>query len=330
VLIAIVLTGVGRAEGSLPSSAPRPTGLRLLVADAPAPFVLDVDRGTIKSITGLPTNGDRLVSVHPLGKHALVLSTRICKRCRTASLSSVFLVRHGGTAATRLGSALGAVASRDGHGVWMLTRLAARRCAIHEVGLDGHPRPNPHHVSCRTGLVAELPAGLLVNFAGPGGTDTHSALLRPGGRVVRFRDWQAQPVVANLVLSGADRRTPLVLHDMRSRRTHRLGWPAMPSYGLGIVTGEPNGTRATVDFAKYSPEDRYDLWLLDTARRHWRHLPGMPMRLIPKVTDVEWTPDGRVVILSEAMLAIWRPGERHIVIRRVTPPKQPGSNFVIW
>jgi hypothetical protein len=44
-----------------------PTGLRLLIADAPAPFVLEVDRGTIRPVTGLPTDGERGVSVLPVG-----------------------------------------------------------------------------------------------------------------------------------------------------------------------------------------------------------------------------------------------------------------------
>lgn len=32
------------------------TGLRLLVANDPAPFVLDVDRGTARPVTGLPSD----------------------------------------------------------------------------------------------------------------------------------------------------------------------------------------------------------------------------------------------------------------------------------
>src|SRR4029453_2071755 len=39
-------------------------------------------------------------------------------------------------------------------------------------------------------------------------------------------------------------------------------------------------------------------WLLDTQTDRWRHLPGMPARLVPKATDVEGTPDGRVGVLS--------------------------------
>jgi hypothetical protein len=65
-------------------------------------------------------------------------------------------------------------------------------------------------------------------------------------------------------------------------------------------------------FCKYSPDDRFDLWLLDTTTRRWRHVPDMPMHLIRKVTDVKWTSDGRIVILSGAVLAVWRPGEKHL------------------
>lgn len=304
------------------------TSLRLLVADAPAPFIFDVDRGTVQRISGLPTQGDRETTVLPVGRHALVLSYCFSRRCPPAS--GVYVLRRGSTKASRLGTALQVVASRDGRGAWMLSRRAAGRCALREVRLDGRPRRAAKRVSCRTGLVAELPAGLLVNFAGPGGTNEHSALLRPDGRVVRFRDWQAQPVVGNLVLSGTDRRTPLLLHNMASGASHRLPWPARPDYRLGEVTGQPNGRLATIDFAQYSPVHRYDLWLLDTTTRRWRHLPEMPARVVPKTTDVEWTRDGRAVVLAYNALGVWRPGEARLAVRRVKAPKQPGVKFVIW
>ena len=304
-----------------------PTGLRLLVADAPAPFVLDVDRGTVQRISGLPTDGERGVTVAPLGKDALVLSSRFCDRCRG---STAYLVRHGRTAAIRLGAVLDAVPAVYGRGVWIRTRGRAGRCTIRELPLEGRRPRAARQVSCRTGLVAELPAGLLVTYTGPLGRDAHSALLRPGGRIVRFRDPSAQPVFGNLVLSGADRRTPLLLHDMSSGVNRRLHWPGRPGYGLGIATGQPNGRLATVDFAKYSPTHRFDLWVLDTATRRWRHLPDMPAHVAPKATDVEWTADGRVVILATDVLGVWRPGEARLAVRRVKPPKQPGIKFVIW
>jgi len=75
------------------------TGLRLLVADAPAPFLLDVVRGTVRRITGLPTRGERGVSVVAVGDDALILSSRFCRACHS---TSAFLLLHGSTAATSL------------------------------------------------------------------------------------------------------------------------------------------------------------------------------------------------------------------------------------
>jgi hypothetical protein len=305
-----------------------PTGLRLLVADAPAPFVLEADRGTTQPVTGLPSDGERGVSVVPVGSDALVLSFRVCNSCRPGS--GVYLMRRGSTTATRLGAVLQVVASHDGQSLWTLSRRDASGCTIHQVGLDGRPWRAGRQVSCRTGLVAELPAGLLVSAVGAGGRDWHSALLRSDGAIVRRGDPQAQPVVGNLVLSGADQHKPLILHDMATGASSRLRWPSRPDYGLGEVTGDPNGRLAIVEFAKYSPEHRVDLWLLDTGTGRWQHLPGMPARMIPKITDVHWTADGRVVVLSSSLLAVWRPGESRLAVGRVPPPKQPGGNFLIW
>jgi hypothetical protein len=185
-------------------------------------------------------------------------------------------------------------------------------------------------VSCRIGLVAELPAGLLVNATSAGGSDWHGALLRPDGAIVRVGDPQAQPVVGNLVLSGADRHTQLVLHDLGSGASSRLRWPSRPDYGLGEVTGDPNGRLAIVEFAKYSPQHRVDLWLLDTRTRRWQHLPGMPAPMVPKITAVQWTAAGGVVLLAGNLLAVWRPDAPRLAVTRVRPPKQPGGNFLIW
>jgi hypothetical protein len=257
-----------------------------------------------------------------------VLSERFCDRC--AAVLDVYLLRRGSTAATRLGRALQAVPSRDGEGVWMLRHRAASRCTIQELGLDSRPRRSARQLSCRYGLNAELPAGLLLDFYGPQGSDAHNALLGPNGRMVRLRFEQAQPLIGNLVLTGADRHGALLVHNVRTRAGFRLRWPCGPDYGLGVATGEPTGRRAIVDFAKYTPEHRLHMWLLDTATHRWRHLPGMPAHLIPKATDVNWTGDGRVVILSGKVLAVWRPGQPQLALRRVKPPKQPGTQFVVW
>jgi hypothetical protein len=329
VIALLSLGGVVSGEPSRAGGATAfPSGLRLLVADAPAPFLLDVDRGSIRRITGLPTAGERGVNVLPVGRDALLLSQRFCDGC--SSVDDVFLVRHGSTAAIRLGRALQAVPSRDGEGAWLLRRRGPARCTIGRVGLDGRAQRAARPISCRTGVIAELPAGLLLDYVGPLGSDAHNEILRPNGRLVRLPYDQALPVVGNLVLTGSERRTPLVLHDVRSGASFRLRWPSGPGYGLRVATGHPNGRLATVDFGKYSPVDRFDVWLLDVVTRRWRHLPGMPAHFIPKVTDLQWTPDGRLVIFSSNVLAVWRSGQPGLTVRRVRRPRQPAVQFVIW
>ena len=134
-------------------------------------------------------------------------------------------------------------------------------------------------------------------------------LLRPDGSAVRLGDFDAQPVVGNLLLTGVDRSTPLLLRDVSNGARVRLRWPSEPGYGLGEVTGNPDGRFAVVEFARYSPEQWLDLWVLDTSTDSWQHLPGMPARSVAKATDVEWTADGRVVVLSGDVLMIWRAGD---------------------
>jgi hypothetical protein len=58
------------------------TGLRLLVASDPRPFVVDLDQDRVQPVTGLPTNGERVVSVLPGGQHAVIVSDRVCTSCR--------------------------------------------------------------------------------------------------------------------------------------------------------------------------------------------------------------------------------------------------------
>lgn len=313
----VALSAWGRAEGSLEA----PTGLRLLIADVPAPFVLDVDRRIVQPIRGLPTSGHRGVSLLPAGEDALVLSYSFCSGCRPAS--GVYLLRRGSTVATRLAGTPGVIPSRDGRGMWMLRRRGPSRCTLHEVVLDGRPRRAPRPMSCRTELVAQLPAGLLV------GTDSYSALVRPGGGLVRLGFADPRPVVADLVLTGGARRVPLVLHDLESGRSRRLAWPSRSDYALGEVTGRPSGRLAIVEFAN-AARQQLDMWLLDTVTRRWQHLPGVPARIPPKGAHVQWTADGRVVLLASATVAVWRPAEARLDVRRVRRPMQSDRRFLIW
>ena len=118
-----------------------------------APFLFDVDRGTVQPVTGLPTQGDRVVWVLPVGKDAVVVSDRTCKDCREAR---VYRVQRDTTVATRLGTAQEVVAASDGRAVWMLSDQGPTHCTLRNVGLDGRPRRPARPIPCTTQLVGDL------------------------------------------------------------------------------------------------------------------------------------------------------------------------------
>jgi hypothetical protein len=177
-------------------------GLRLLVANDPAPFVLEVETGVTRPVTGLPTDGERSVHVEPVGEDAVVVTRRNCRAgdC-DAGDSAAYLVRHGDTAATWLGAASDVESARDGRGVWLLSRQDASRCALGQVRPDGRPRRPPRPAPCDAVLIDEPRAGLLVYGAdGP-----YSALLTADGALRRLPEVVDGVAGGDLVLSTLER-----------------------------------------------------------------------------------------------------------------------------
>lgn len=318
-----------------------PTGLRLLISSDLVPIVLDVDLGTIQPVTGLPTGNGRLVRIEAVGQDAVVVSERPRPVNDPVRVADILWVRHGGTVASRLGVAADAVASRGGRGVWLLSYQdkTRNRCVLGQVALDGRQRRPARPMSCQTLLGEELPVGLLI--------DDGDALVHPDGGVVRLHDPSAQPAGGNLVLrGGAQAGAPITLADVRGGARWRLGYPSRldgPQAGMGPVRPHPDGRLAVVGFgdpADPGPEQALDVWLLDLTTRRWRQLPDMPARVALKATDMRWTADGRLVILTElvgaeasaqrAVVAVWRPGEPRIAVRQVKLPKGTSGSFVLW
>jgi hypothetical protein len=324
------LPGVPLRDGS---------GLRLLVANDPAPFVLDVDTGAIRPVTGLPTDGDRSVHVEPVGEDAVVLTRRDCRGSDCdAEDSAAYLVRRGGTAATWLGGAADVESARDGRGVWLLSRQDATRCTLGQVGLDGRPRRPAQPVPCDAVLIDELPAGLLIY--GPDGP--YSALITADGAMRRLPRVVDGVAGGDLVLSTLQRGRLISLTDLRAGTSHRLRWPStLQDHVMGLIDGHPDGRLASVAFypARDRGEQTLDIWLLDLGTRRWQQLPDMPLRLAPSKPQSTWTADGRLLVLAEladepaGLVAVWRPGEPRIAVRRVRFPEPgppSGLRFVIW
>ena len=134
--------------------------------------------GRTRRITGLPPGGEG-VSLVPVGTGAIVASFRAC----CAGPVMHYVVRKGAMVATPLAPALMAIASRDGHGAWLLTSRRPHGCILREIDLAGRDRRPPVIASCTMGLVADVPGGLLVDYSDPGGAN--SRLLYPpvGGNI---------------------------------------------------------------------------------------------------------------------------------------------------
>jgi hypothetical protein len=172
-----------------------PTGLRLLVANDPEPFVLDVDSGVIQPVVGLAAEDDRSVHVESVGENAVVVSRRDCRGSGCDPDSLGYLVRHGSTVATRLGAASDVESARDGRGVWLLARRDRTRCTLGQVGLGGQPRRPTRPVPCEAVLIEELRAGLLVHVGRSGiGAGPTAGWPPPMAPSVGFpRWWTAWP-----------------------------------------------------------------------------------------------------------------------------------------
>jgi hypothetical protein len=318
------------------------SGLRLLVNGDPTPFVLDVDTGAIQPVTGLPTDEDRSIHVESVGEDAVVVSRRGCRGSDCDADPDVYLVRHGRTVASRLGAALDVEASRDGLGVWLLSRQDATHCALGQVGLDGRQRRPTRPMPCEAVLIEELPAGLLVYGASRDGGDPYSALVTADGAVRRLPDVVDGEAGGDLVLSTVEPGRLIALTDLGSGVSHRLPWPSrLDDHVMGLVGGHPNGRLAHVAFypALDGAEQTLDVWLLDLTTRRWQQLPDMPLRLAPSKPQLRWTADGRLLLLAglagdpAALVAVWRPGEPRVAVREVRlpdPERRSGFRFAIW
>jgi hypothetical protein len=143
-----------------------------------------------------------------------------------------------------------------------------------------------------------------------------------------------------LVLTSAEPLAPLALTNLRSRVSWRLGWPSRLRGGTHIAAVHPNGRDIAVGFHGLAApgEEGYDLWLLNTATRRWQHLPDLPAAdIAAKATDMAWTGDGRLVVLTQTatvgqVVAVWRPGQRRLALRQLTlPTPSPGTDtLAIW
>jgi hypothetical protein len=129
----------------------------------------------------------------------------------------------------------------------------------------------------------------------------------------------------SIVLAGPEKAFTLL--DSATGTQRKLAWPSI-LYGLDEPKADYQGRRVALAFGdpawQSGAHQAMDVWLLDTRTGGLTHLPGMPAFVDLKFTSMEWTRDGRLVVLGESdrrgFVAIWRPGAAKLQVRRVRLP----------
>jgi hypothetical protein len=335
-LIWAAATQAGQAPTPKPLSGvplAMPSGLRLLVAGNP-PYFLDVDTGQITRVRRIDVRAKPVLSLLGVGKDAVVwLDRRGRSKVPAAEL---YAVRHGSTAATRIGTAWEVAPAADGGAIWVKRYRDTRHCTLAEIGLDGQVRKPARPLSCSTRLFAAGVVPLLLR---------QSSLVDPLSRRTLPVRGGVKAIVSDLALTTAGLHGPLGLTDLRTGERWTLQWPSeiggsASQGGTDQAVVEPSGGLVALGFADPAYQDGgtqvTDVWILDPATRVFRQLPDMPAAVSLKFTSMSWTSDGRLVMLAETgggnVVAAWRPGDERIAVKRVQiPVRNSGSDaFVAW
>jgi len=295
------------------------TGLRLLVSDNP-PFVLDVDSGNVSRVSGLRAIGRGVHSVVGIaGRSAVVVA-------HFAGDAGLYSVRGRGAHATSLGTGRKVVPAAGGRSVW-ITRVVGRghcHCALRHVALAGRELGGNQSFPCASTFESAGTLGVVVN---------RTRVLDPRtGRTVLTTRWGVLAAAGRkLLLAGPGRRFTLL--DAASGAEQAFSWPSIVG-GLDRPAVDPRGRYVALAFADPAWEgggtQALDVWVLDVRTGSLAQLPGMPALVALKATDMAWTDDGRLVLLGESegrdVVAVWRPGETRLGVRRVRMPERSGGS----
>ena len=340
-------TGARSAPARALSTVPEPlrgipllgsTGLRLLVSADP-PFLLNVDTGAIRPVTGLNANGNPVLSVLAVGRDAVLWLDRRTRSGGILTRAEIYVVRHGTTRATRIATGWEVAPADGGQAIWLLSFQDAHHCTLSEIGLDGRTRQRARPIGCSAQLIDTGSGAVLVHGRTVAGPATGRTLLSGGSL------WA---IASGRALTSAGSGPPLTLIDLRTGTRWRLPWPSRirgtDQSGTDQAVVQPGGRLIALDFAdpayRMTGTQVTDVWLLDPATRHFRHLPDMPAAVHLKFTSMAWASNSRLVMLAQTdgpsgdrdLLAVWKPGQRHIALRPVRlPARNSGSDaFVIW
>lgn len=328
-LALVIVASVAAREpvGLRGSSIAGKTGLRLLVDDA-RPFLFDVDTGSVTRLRGLGTTR------HDGYVLAVSRSAAVVVDFRPSPLTAqLYLARSGRTTVTALGAARDVLPAADGRGVWVTRVQSKAHCALQHIGLDGH-----------SAAARAIPCAWVIRPGGSLGLVVRRArIIDPstGRTVIASQRGVIAVAGARLLLTGPsahDRPNDtlavrLALLDSSTRAERTLRVPRTTG-SLEDPAIDPRGRYIALPFGNPSYQQSgsqvLDVWLIDTLTGSVTHLPGTPAYVHLKATSMQWTHDGRLVLLGEddngSFVALWRPGHHTLGLKRIRLPARTGAS----
>jgi hypothetical protein len=289
------------------------TGLRLLVANDP-PFVVDVDSGRVTPVPGVPpVNGGVMWVVSVAGRKALIAGAPTGTRT-----TQLYGVLDRGARVASLGRGIYAVGAASGQSVWIRGAHDASGCAVRQVAFDGHAIRAPR----------AFPCGFLDAAGALGLAVARGRIIDPHTNREVFTTRAGILAVASRRVLLVERSVPMrfTLVDTATGVRKPIPWPEGAG-GLSRPAVDPRGRFIALAFGIPSTSPQIlDIWILDTESGRLTHPPGMPTLVGLKFTSMEWTDDGRLVILAdrrdgEGTVVVWRPGQRRLALKTLPMPE---------
>ena len=310
VVVLLAVTAPGLAGSRTPThlhgdALGSKTGLRLLVANDP-PFVVDVDSGRVTPVPGVPSvKGGVLWVVSVAGRRAVIAGAA------TGTDAQVYGVLDRGKRVALLGRGSRIVAADSGS-VWIRGVRDTSGCTVRQVAV----RRTRHSRA----------AGVSV---WPGGRGRHT---RVGGRSrTHYRpDHEPHGLQNARGHLGRGRRA------RRSRRTGRSVHSGRHGHGFAAADPMARDDRQCGDAGNRSARCLCGACIricgalrrlgADHGDGHADASAGMPAILSPKFTSMQWTDDGRLVLLAErrdgeGTVVVWRPGQRRLALKTFPMPE---------
>jgi hypothetical protein len=309
------------------------TGLRLLVADT-KPFVLDVDTGTETPVTGMALpNGGVVTVTGAAGQTAFLIADPMLPGTagqRYARDWSIYAVPRGATTASLVGTgSYDATPEANGLGIWVRQIVSRSHCRLERIGLEGQVSAR-HAIPCNWTLAPAGSLGLVANR-------TRVIDPRTGRTVLRTRAGVLAAAGKRLLTAGPGYANApgfkLRLLDVATGSQRPVRWPSIVGQ-LDEPAVDPQGRYVAIGFGdpawEGGGEQVLDVWVLDMQTGTLTHVPGMPAFVHLKFTSMEWTGDGRLVLLGQdderGFVAVWRPGQARLAIKPVQLPQRTGGS----